>query len=287
MHAESDLYRSRLQQQCCVVLYVGITRSFVATMTSSSLQHDHDFRSQQCGCIWLFRLHRWQPKIVIVVYLLWCAFEISSMNSPKNQFSLVHVFVSLLWVDFRHARCWPINLCQWKLDKNTFDHLVLISLIWGPMNMTLIHTPVNKFTSFCDIMYSRMNQSILVKHMSIPWVWMAQNLVEAHFLTGTMFQCLSYTWASSMFMESMFFLYVLTCWYGEGVAEKRPQRIVFLPELVLHPLSYTSVNAMSSPRLPSRDTVHVALRGAASRPSCSMALLCAKNKSPEQARQHW
>ena len=206
MHAESDLYRSRLQQQCCVVLYVGITRSFVATMTSSSLQHDHDFRSQQCGCIWLFRLHRWQPKIVIVVYLLWCLFEISSMNSPKNQFSLVHVFVSLLWVDFRHARCWPINLCQWKLDKNTFDHLVLISLIWGPMNMTLIHTPVNKFTSFCvsSCILGWINPFLL--NMWIPWVWMAQNFVDSHFSIGSMLQCLCYTCAHLMFTASMFFI---------------------------------------------------------------------------------
>jgi hypothetical protein len=110
---------------------------------------------------------------------------------------------------------WP-----WKLDNNTFDHLVLISLIWGPMNMTLIHTPVNKFTSFCDIMYSWMNQSILVKHMSIPWVWMAQNLVEAHFLVGSMFQCLSYTWAFLMFMESMFFICAdMLVWWRRGRKE--------------------------------------------------------------------
>jgi len=80
---------------------------------------------------------------------------------------------------------------------------------------------------------------------------------------------------------------VLTCWYDGGVSEKRPQRIVLLSELVLHLLSYTSVNAMSYRTLKSRDTVHIAHCC----PSFNVVLLCGvvvrDEPAPEHARQQW
>ena len=105
---------------------------------------------------------------------------------------------------------------MYDVDQSTCDHenwtrirlttLYLYHWSEAPWIWLLFTRPWTNLFILCFIMYSRMNQSILVKHMWIPWVWMAQNLVDSHFLVGSMLQCLCYTCALLMFTASMFFI---------------------------------------------------------------------------------